>query len=388
MFALHKCSKIYLNSISFKMPKKFDPEVDHQVRAFSSAGLSYRAIVEKVRESGFDISLSGVFNIVNCIGYRRNDKLVGLPSPKKSHPTVVRTKELIGKIDKMTDKENPLSQRQMAKRLGVSVHTVSKVIHQDLKKKIKRKRLVHALKPSHIENRRRNCIKLYKNHLAGQRSEFAVTMDEAWFYLENCKGSRRIYYSSSKKTDPEYGVQKIEKFSEKFMVVGALTGRGPVPLVKVPGNVKVNSQYYIDEVLKPILEVHVAALYPGETEKVFIHHDKASSHTSKETARYAEDLRSRLGMTIITNSEIPVKSPDASPMDFYGFGMLKQRLFNRRATTIQGVWKLLQEEWNSITTEEVTKVYNSWKRRLRLVNKMNGHHIENVKTIHKRKVTL
>ena len=92
-----------------------------------------------------------------------------------------------------------------------------------------------------------------------------------------------------------------------------MTGRGVVPLIRVPPKVKINSEFYIEKVLRPLLEDSVAKLYPGETHKIFIHHDQASSHTSKKTANYAEDLKARLGMTLIPNSQIPVKSPDTSP---------------------------------------------------------------------------
>ena len=168
------------------------------------------------------------------------------------------------------------------------------------------------------------------------------------------------------------------------MVVGALNGRGRPPLIQVPQNVKVNSNYYVEEVLKALLEFHVPKLYGEDTPKVFVHHDAASSHTSRATSLYAEDLRSRTGITIIPKGEIPVKSPDASPMDFYGFGMLKQALFKRRARTLPGLWKALKEEWSKVTPEMCVKVFESWKRRLREVSARSGEHVENTKKIHRR----
>jgi [histone H3]-lysine36 N-dimethyltransferase SETMAR len=180
--------------------------------------------------------------------------------------------------------------------------------------------------------------------------------------------------------------QKSEKFNEKIMIVGAITGRGVVPLIKVPPNVKINSDYYVENVLKPILEDSVAKLYPGELDKVFVHHDMATSHTSRKTAAYAQDLKDRLGITIISKDQIPVKTPDGSPMDFFGFGYLKQRLHLRRASTLDGVWKLAQKEWNSVSMETVKKVYDSWKRRLRMIAKVHGEHVEHTKNIHRRKL--
>jgi hypothetical protein len=107
------------------------------------------------------------------------------------------------------------------------------------------------------------------------------------------------------------------------MVVGAMCGKGVIPFIKVPPKVKVNSKMYIEQILKPILEVHIPRIYGDEVNKVIVHHEQASSHTSKKTQAYATDLKRRLGITIIPNAHIPVKSPDVSAMDFYGFGSLK-----------------------------------------------------------------
>jgi len=368
------------------MPKKLNSEVEYLTRNYSREGLSIRAIVKKLEASDHQISKSTVSNIVNCIGNRRNHKLVGMSSPKKPQPSKKVTKDILRKIDLLTDKENPPSQSFIAKKFNLAQTTVSFVIRKKLGKKIKKKTVVHALKPSHIANRKKNSIGLYKKRLAGQKSEFVVTLDEALFFLDDCKGSRKIYYKKPGKLDPEFMTVKKEKFGKKFMVVGAISGRGILPLIKVPQNVKINSEYYIENVLKPFLEVEIPKLYPGEESKVFVHHDAASSHTSKKTELYGKDLKERLGMTIIPTSEIPVKSPDTSPMDFFGFGMLKQKLHSRKASTMKGVWKLLQKEWNKITLEMIGKVFDSWKWRLRLVNEKNGEQIEQTKKIHKRKL--
>lgn len=60
------------------------------------------------------------------------------------------------------------------------------------------------------------------------------------FNLQDCKGYSKIYYKKPGKFDPEFVFQKIEKFCNKFMVVGALGGRGTLPLIQVPTKVKIN----------------------------------------------------------------------------------------------------------------------------------------------------
>ena len=77
------------------------------------------------------------------------------------------------------------------------------------------------------------------------------------------------------------------------MVVGALTGRGTLPSIRVPKNVKVSAQYYIDNILKHLLEQYLKYLYHNELYKVFVHHDKATSHTARLTREYIDNLQKK-----------------------------------------------------------------------------------------------
>jgi len=369
------------------MPKVIAPECEALIKAYSKDKLSYRAILQKLKMNGFKVSLCTVSRVINNQGARRNAASKGLKIRSTKYPRPKRTPEFLKKLHRMTLKKNPPSIRSMSKSLGVSVQTVHKAIHKDLRKVIRRKAKVHALQPRHIRNRKTTARKLYERHLAGKKSEFIVTLDEAWFYVDNCNGERRICYRKiNEKVPLKWVVQKPESFGPKIMVVGAISGRGVLPLQMVPPNVKINSHYYINEVLRPWLEVEIQRMYGNEASKVVIHHDKASSHTSRETAAYAKELKSRLGISIMRNADIPVKSPDLSPMDFFGFGFLKQRLFKKKATTIKGLWKAVQEEWSKVTPQMVSNVMNCWKRRCRLIRLTQGLHVEPVSRIHKRSI--
>ena len=100
-----------------------------------------------------------------------------------------------------------------------------------------------------------------------------------------------------------------------------MTVRGVLSLIRVPPK-----DYYIEHVLKPLLESKVVKLYGEEACKVLVHHDAAPAHTANKTKAYAQELKTKLGIPFIDKEHIPVKAPDTSPLDFYGFGYLKQRL--------------------------------------------------------------
>ena len=72
--------------------------------------------------------------------------------------------------------------------------------------------------------------------------------------------------------------------------------------------------------------------------------DKASSHTSKSTTTYLAKKESETEIKCIPFGEIPVKSHEASRMDFCAFGLLKRALGKQHPKTLKGLWKTAQEE--------------------------------------------
>lgn len=266
-------------------------EVDIAIKELSAKGLSSRAIGNELKSRKIFISKSSVNNVLKNHGLERATRLKSEPKPEQKRLKKVRTPANILKV-KNAMKENPVSQRVLANRLNMAQTTVRKIIHKDLDLVTRKKTALHMLTPNDKLNRKTNFRKLYKNHLAGDRSEFVVTVDEAWVYLNDCNQKSPIcYVKRGEKTPGDWILNCKECFPKGFMVIGALSGRGPLPLIKVPGKVKVNSKYYVDYVLRPLFEEHVLKIYTGELNKVYFHHDKASSHTAKFTTDYLSALR-------------------------------------------------------------------------------------------------
>jgi len=80
-----------------------------------------------------------------------------------------------------------------------------------------------------------------------------------------------------------------------------------------------------------------------------------------------------------------VKGADASPMDFFGFGYLKHRISLKRPKTLAGLTKIAIDEWKKLTPEKCQKVFENWKKRLRLVHEHDGYQIETLKSLHSKK---
>jgi len=176
-----------------------------------------------------------------------------------------------------------------------------------------------------------------------------------------------------------------EMMPKKVMVVAGLTAKGPLKVRIIPDKVKINSEYYIKYVLTPIIDQELVPMFGDDIKKVFTHYDKASPHVSNEMAASAMKMKNKYGLTFITKQDIPVKGADISPMDFHGFGYLKQAVQASRVSTIQGLCKKIKKIWSQRTPAQCDLVYQSWKRRLIQVQKVSGKHIEHIKQIHSHK---
>ena len=65
-------------------------------------------------------------------------------------------------------------------------------------------------------------------------------------------------------------------------------------------------------------------------------------------------------------------------------GYLKQKLYLRKSTTLDEVWKIAQGVWSEITVSQI-KEFDSWKR---MINKINGQQIENTLNLHLKRLDL
>ncbi|CAG7717940.1 unnamed protein product, partial [Allacma fusca] len=81
------------------------------------------------------------------------------------------------------------------------------------------------------------------------------------FVLNDCEVEGGIYYTRDSTMPVNLVLQRRERFSEKMVIVGAMTGPGFLPLIMVHHHVKINLANYVTNVLKTLLQDGVAKLY-------------------------------------------------------------------------------------------------------------------------------
>lgn len=368
------------------MTAPLDFEVEGRIRALATIGWSSRKISGHLLESGIKVSHTTVIKVIKNEGKRRQSRVNGQIFKRRGNRRKL-TKSKVKELNRLCSQPNPMTQEKMAKKLGVHQSSISRAISRDLGKSKRMKLRLHCLTSENKQNRKTNARKLYDTMQMDQL-EFMVTLDESVMCLvkDNNK-TRHCYLKRGQQLPDNCLIESKEGYPKTQMVVGGMTGRGPLPLIKIPNNVKINAKNYCQLVLKPYFDIYLPKLYPNEMCKILFHHDKASSHTAIFTQAYLTNLKSKYGINFLAKQDIPVKGPDISPLDFFGFGFLKQKAKKCKATTLDGLWRFWQKTWSGIDAQKCLQVFRSWKRRLREVSRRDGGHIEHLKNIHKRKIT-
>lgn len=111
------------------------------------------------------------------------------------------------------------------------------------------------------------------------------------------------------------------------MLVVVFCSRGKLKLCRVANNVKVNAAYYREHVLMGIYNNEMSTMYGAETNCVeLLRQDKESSHTVKSLLAFYRRMEAKTRICAIPFCDIPVKSPDASPMNYCAFRLLQHHL--------------------------------------------------------------
>ncbi|OQV14322.1 hypothetical protein BV898_11442 [Hypsibius exemplaris] len=194
--------------------------------------------------------------------------------------------------------------------------------------------------------------------------------------MNDCGGIRDCYYRKKGKPVPESRTKKWkQKFPKKVMCAAGVSYRGPTSIYFVPPTSKVDSAFFLNNIVKPIVEKDIPRLYPGEEHKVILHFDSASSHTTPAVYSYLKSKK----VKYIGKEDWMANSPDLSPMDFGPNGIFKKSMFKKKPKGIPGLQRAARQVWKEFPLSVCRNVMKSWKGRVIQMVDAKGFQIENSK---------
>lgn len=233
----------------------------------------------------------------------------------------------------------------------------------------RRKVRVHALTQRAMDQRRRRSWPLYLS-LRDDRWKRWISSDEKKFILAICNNKSKIYYIDPKNPRPRVSLGRTPLGDRGVMVWAAVSANGKSKLHFVNPKVKIDSNYYINSILKPFFKSEVPKLYPDNS--YVFHQDSAPSHRAKRTIKWLDDNK----IHYLHPSRWLANSPDASPLDYAIWYPLFLRVKARNPKTIQGLKKCLTEEWAKFPQKIINNALKAWPKRLRYIYYAKGSNIE------------
>ena len=238
----------------------------------------------------------------------------------------------------------------MAKKCGVSLGTVNRVIAKILKAKLRKKHCV-SLSEAHVLKRHAHSGSLYLRLNCGKWKN-VVTTDEAMFYMGGSYGRRHVCYVHCNETDlQKLKFVKCEVFSPGFMVWASVSFYSKTQLLFTDKGVKMNIDYNINKVLMHFLVRDVTWLFLGWEGDMVSHQDSASNHTAKKTISFLNEHKVYYTCRMHAYESwchLPPTPPPPPTMDFGIWGILKWRLQKHKIYTKTGLKKALKDEWNKL----------------------------------------
>ena len=170
------------------------------------------------------------------------------------------------------------------------------------------------------------------------------------------------------------GKKPRQSWPKHVMVAIGISWEGVSAAYIVPEQAKVSQDYFIEYILRPMVENDIPRLYGNRAKDVVLHMDSTPAHTGKKTIAWLKAHNVKW----IPKEDWPANSSDMAPLDYGVNGILKKLIGGRRATTIAGLKAAIKEEWGKFTVVSCRKVISSWKSRVMLMLERKGSHVEHV----------
>ena len=79
---------------------------------------------------------------------------------------------------------------------------------------------------------------------------------------------------------------------------------------------------------------------------------------------------------MFTQPKWPTRSPDLTPPDFFLWGMLKARVYEKNPPDLSALKSRIKREIAKVTRAQLSDVLKIWKKRVQMCGSENGKHFQ------------
>lgn len=265
-----------------------------------------------------------------------------------------------------------LTQREIARETGISQPTINRILKNDLRlrcfKKHRATELTEANKIARLHRARQLLVK-YPPSLVN----FIVFTDEKVFTVARPTNSQndRVYarVGTTKKHIPAARLLRTRPtFSRSLMVSVGVSALGTTNIHFIEPGVKVNGQYYREDLLKQKLLPDIRQL----SEFYVFQQDGAPAHRARETVEMLKNDTP----DFIPPTLWPPNSPDLNPVDYKVWSVMQEKVYKKPIKDIEELRESIISAWEDMDQRVIDTAIKQWRRRLRACVKAKGGHFE------------
>ncbi|GAV06385.1 hypothetical protein RvY_16393 [Ramazzottius varieornatus] len=197
-------------------------------------------------------------------------------------------------------------------------------------------------------------------------------MDETWITLDDFNSTKDIYYTGEGMVIPDESKKLLKHWPKKSMVAVGICWNGMSRAYCVDGSAKVTAAYFIENFLKRMVKEDLPRLYGNQAKNVSIHFDNAKSHVAILTKRWLNEYHPKY----IYEAHWMADSPDLPPFDCGINGFLEKILNHRKATTVNGLSRIVEEVCDTFDLAVICRTLDAWKPRVETMLERMGDHVE------------
>lgn len=262
------------------------------------------------------------------------------------------------------------SQRRASLELGISRRSLSRMM-TEIGLKPYRPRALQALNEDDPDRRLEFCENFVAFHNVDPSIlDKIIWTDEAIFKLNGRVNRHNCVYWADRNP---HEILEREMNLPGVLVWGGLSSSGLIGPFFFEGTVNATSyEALLETKVWPVLSRR-----PDVNELMF-HQDGAPAHYSLKARKWLDDHFPKRWIGRRGTIEWPARSPDLTPLDFFLWGVLKDKVFSRKPRTIASLKDIIIDEWQQITPDMCLKVAHSVVRRYEDCIKVGGHQFEHL----------
>lgn len=295
---------------------------------------------------------------------------------RSSKTRTARTPELVESAKQIVEEQPTISSRRLSQRLKISQSTAMKLLKEDLECFPYKVQVAQQLTNAAVEKR---------FNFAGELCQMIddksidinkiIFTDEAHFWLDGYVNRQNFRHWGTEK--PEL-LRTKPLHPKKLTVWCGLSSMGIIGPIFIDTSItsEVYHELLVDEVLPEIER--------REWSDCYFQHDGAPPHTTRLNLGL---LNEHFNSKVIARSfpemfncglAWPPYSPDLSPLDFFLWGFIKDKVYQNNPKNLSELKTRITEIIGAIPANMLQRSISSFERRLRMLIHTGGQHIENI----------